>query len=203
MSFIEQLQRLSDPGFYAEIGIEPKWRIGSKAGKQNEIYPYFDADQCEYILDTLFTPAGWSCEYRQIGDHLFCTIGVFDAEKQMFIEKSDAGGSRSATKTLDQDDLDTFRSKTAASGAFVRAAAKWGIGRHLSALPKVRLEVKDYVAYTPDGQPLRGALELSAWCNATNVSVLYLMEIYKYNVALFSSNPRAKDCLSELKSFVV
>ena len=55
MTAKEDLFKLKDPNHHEAIGIIPKWRVGDSAGSgQNEIYPYFDADQCEEILDDVF-----------------------------------------------------------------------------------------------------------------------------------------------------
>lgn len=197
----EDLKKLSDPSFHKEIGIMTKWRIGDKSGAgQNVIYPYYDADQCREILDQVCGIDGWSNEYREVSGYLFAVIGIWMDEK--VIEKSDAGGSRSNTRTLGDDDKETFKAKTAASSAFVRTATAWGIGRHHSLLPKMILKTAGAIAYTPEGAELNGPEQLSAYCNATSTAAGYLYWIYNIERAKFDDNERGTALLTELKNYL-
>jgi len=197
-----ELFKLSDPNFHAEIGIFPKWRVGDSAGPKNEIYPYYEADQCEEILDAVCGIAGWGCEYREVAGMLFCSIQVITPDG--IIEKSDAGGARgSRKKSIEAVDKATFEAKTAASGAFVRAAAKWGIGRHLSLLPKIQLKnLGQGKVQTPSGDTLDGPAALSSWCNKIDPSISNLVMIYNMNKEMFDKNERAKATLTEMKELL-
>jgi len=195
------LNLLSSPDYHKSIGVYEKWRIGDKAGNLNEIYPYYDADQCEAILDSVMSVDGWGCEYREVAGMLFCTIQLITGNG--ILEKSDAGGAReSRKKSMGDADKATFEAKTAASGAFVRACARVGIGRHLTALPKVRLKVENYVAYTPQGEPLRTPEELSAYCNKMSPALLHLATAYTMCKATFEANDRAKAMFTELREII-
>jgi hypothetical protein len=164
------------------------------------IYPYYDADQAETILDDICGIAGWGCEYRDVANILFCSISIM-TESGM-VEKSDAGGARSSRKTgMAEADKETFEAKTAASSAFVRAASKWGIGRHIEMLPKIQLKVDQGVAITPDGQRLPNPKTLTDWCNSANPATAHLVAVYKLQQSKFSANERAMAVLSELRSF--
>ena len=198
------LINLSDPNFHESIGIYPKWRIGdSVGGGKNEIYPYYDADQIEEILDAVCGISGWGCEYREVAKMLFCTINIRTQDGEI-IEKSDAGGARaSRKKNIEDVDKLTFEAKTAATGAFVRAAAKLGIGRHLSLLPKIHLDnLSGTKVRTPKGEILEGAQQLSAWCNKTSPSLSHLMAVWHLNKTLFANNEQAKELISELKELI-
>lgn len=198
-----ELFKLSDPNFHAEIGIYPKWRVGDSVGNaMNEIYPFYDADQCEEILDAVCEIGGWGCEYREVAKMLFCSISILTVEG--LIEKSDAGGARASRKTKIEDvDKATFEAKTAASGAFVRAAAKWGIGRHLSLLPKIQLKNMGHgKMQTPKNEILDGPAALSAWCNKANPAISHLVAVYTMNKELFESNDRAKSVLTEMRQLL-
>lgn len=200
----EDLFKLSDPNFHESIGIYPKWRVGDSAGNQsNEIYPYYDADQCEQILDAVAGVESWGCEYREVAKMLFCSISInVDGE---LVEKSDAGGARASRKTsMDAIDKATFEAKAAASGAFVRSAAKWGIGRHLTLLPKITLKnAGQGVMIAPDGTKLNSPAELTAWCNQITPSIRYLITIYQLNKTAIEANPRALGYVKELKEFLL
>lgn len=166
----------------------------------NEIYPYYDADQCEEILDDVCGVSGWGCEYREVSGILFCSIQIM-TESGM-IEKSDAGGARSTRKKIEGSDKETFEAKTAASSAFVRAAAKWGIGRHLVILPKIQLKQENGVCITPQGQRLSTPKQLSDWCNSANPATAHLVAVYKLQESKFNANERAMQTLKELREFI-
>lgn len=196
-----ELLNLGSPDFHESIGIYPKWRVGDSSGDgKNEIYPYYDADQCETILDEVCGIGGWGCEFREVAGILFCSISVM-TESGM-IEKSDAGGARgSRKKSIDQVDKETFEAKTAASSAFVRAAAKWGIGRHLEILPKIQLKADSSGFNTPTGERFPIA-KLSEWCNQTSPAIKHMVAVFQLQRSKFESNERAMQLLKELRAFV-
>lgn len=196
-----QLINLASPDFHESIGVLPKWRVGDSAGDgKNEIYPYYDADQCETIFDEVCGIDGWSCEYREVAGMLFCTISVLTVNGM--IEKSDAGGARgSRKKSIDQVDKETFEAKTAASSAFVRAAAKWGVGRHLEILPKIQLKADSSGFNIPTGERFPIA-KLSEWCNQSTPAMFHLSAMFKSSRAKFESNERIMQLLKELRAFV-
>jgi hypothetical protein len=118
------------------------------------------------------------------------------------IEKSDAGGARGSRKrSIDQVDKETFEAKTAASSAFVRAAAKWGIGRHLEILPKIQLKADSSGFYTPTGERLPIA-KLSEWCNQTSPAIKHMVAVFQLQRSKFEVNERAMQLLKELRAFV-
>lgn len=201
--FKNKLLKLSSSDYHESIGVLPKWRIGDSAGQgMNEIYPYYDADQCETILDDVLGADGWGCEYREVAGILFCSIMVFGGESGP-IEKADAGGARDTRKkSMSENDKATFEAKTAASSAFVRAAAKWGIGRHLDQLPKMQLKVESGVCISPKGERLPNPETLTAWCNNISPAISHLGAIYRLQRIKFDSNERAKQLLSELRTIV-
>jgi hypothetical protein len=197
----EQLMKLNDPDYHESIGVQPKWRIGdSSGGGMNEIYPYYDADQCETILDDVCGVDGWGCEYREVAGMLFCSIQIM-TESGM-IEKADAGGARSTRKKLEGADKETFEAKTAATGAFVRAASRWGIGRHLDQLPKMQLKVESGVCITPKGDRLPNPKTLTDWCNRVNPATALLSSVYSLSRSKFDNDERGLQMLSELRKFI-
>lgn len=204
----EDLIKLESPDFHESIGIFPRWRIGDKNGQFNEIYPYYDADQCEKILDEVLGVDGWGNEYREVAGMLICTISI-NTENGIF-EKSDTGGIRPNKKKkpsyVSEEDWELtkkgYAEMTRASWAFVRACARLGIGRHLNDLPKIRLTVQSGVAVTPKGERLATPEELSAWCNQTSPAIMHLASAYRMCKSTFENNPEATEMFSKLKQII-
>lgn len=197
----DDLIKLTSSDYHESIGIFPKWRIGDKSGNMNEIYPYYDSDQCEAILDDVCGIDGWGCEYREVAGILFCAIQIHT--ENGVIEKSDAGGARaSRKKSIGETDKATFEAKTAASGAFVRAASRIGIGRHLKDLPKIVLTVQNNIAITPDGTRLSTPEKLSSYCNKMSPAILHLAWAYNMAKSTFEGNDRAKKLFSDIREII-
>lgn len=98
----------------------------SKNGAWCSILLYKDARVDMKILDEVYTPLGWQREHALIGDRLYCTISIWDAEKNVWIKKQDVG-----TESY------TEKEKGQASDAFKRAGFNVGIGRELYTAPKI------------------------------------------------------------------
>lgn len=98
----------------------------SKNGAWCSILLYKDARVDMKILDEVYTPLGWQREHTLIGDRLYCTISIWDAEKNVWIKKQDVG-----TESY------TEKEKGQASDAFKRAGFNVGIGRELYTAPKI------------------------------------------------------------------
>lgn len=197
-----ELIKLGSPDFHESIGVLPKWRVGK--GKDNEgrspIYPYYDADQCEEVFDAVCGVDGWGNEPREVKNILFCSISVMT--QNGMVEKSAAGGPRETKERgLSEVDAQTFRDKTADSSAFVRAAAKWGVGRHLDLLPQIYLKADDSGFYAPDGTRFPIA-KLSEWCNQTSPAIKHMVAVFTLQRSKFEANERAMQLLTELRQFV-
>ena len=89
---------------------------------------YKDARVDMKVLDELYGPMGWKRSHQLIGDRLYCTIEIWDAEKGCWIAKQDVG-----------TESNTEPEKGQASDAFKRAGFNWGIGRELYTAPKVQV----------------------------------------------------------------
>lgn len=98
----------------------------SKNGVWCSILLYKDARVDMKILDEVYTPLGWQREHTLIGDRLYCTISIWDADKEVWIKKQDVG-----TESY------TEKEKGQASDAFKRAGFNVGIGRELYTAPKI------------------------------------------------------------------
>jgi len=81
---------------------------------------YIDSRACRNILDETFGEMGWQDTYQEIKGSLFCTIEIWDKDKQMWIKRQDCGTPSFAQKE-----------KGEASDAFKRAAYSVGVAREL------------------------------------------------------------------------
>ena len=52
---------------------------------------YKDARVDQKILDEAYTPFGWRRSHQMIGGSLYCTVEVWDPEKNQWIGKQDVG----------------------------------------------------------------------------------------------------------------
>lgn len=85
---------------------------------------YLDSRDIQERLDAVAGPANWSDSYHFDGAKTCCQLSIkIDGE---WVTKSDGSG-----------DTHIESEKGAFSGAFKRAAAKWGIGRYLYTMPNV------------------------------------------------------------------
>lgn len=98
----------------------------SKSGAWCSILLYKDARVDMRILDEVYGPMNWQRKHMLIGDRLYCTISIYDAEKGQWIEKQDVG-----TESF------TEKEKGQASDSFKRAGFNVGIGRELYTAPKI------------------------------------------------------------------
>jgi hypothetical protein len=201
-----KLMRLTSSDYHESIGIYPQWRIGDKAGELNEIYPFYDSDQCEKIMDEVLGVDGWSNEYREVAGKLFCVVTIYP-DNDRVIDRSDAGGARETRKkNLSEVEKATFYAKTAASDAFVRACSKLGVGRHLKELPKVRLKVSGGVAYAKNDKgeevQLRTPQEISSYCNSTSPAMKYLIGVYQLHKASIEKNKEAMAAFGVIRKLI-
>lgn len=93
---------------------------------------YKDARVDQRILDELYGPMNWQRKHELIGDRLYCTISVWDAEKGIWVSKQDVGTESNAEPEKGQ-----------ASDSFKRAAFNWGIGRELYTAPRITFYVEN------------------------------------------------------------
>lgn len=97
---------------------------------------YKDARCDMKILDEVFGPLGWEREHQVINGNLFCTVRVWDKEKNMWISKQDVG-----TESM------TEKEKGQASDSFKRACFNLGIGRELYTSPFVWINLDKSETY--------------------------------------------------------
>ena len=103
---------------------EIECRIGTISEKGLSLLLYTDARAAMKILDETFGCLNWQRSHQMIGNSLYCTVSVWDNEKQQWISKSDVG-----TESY------TEKEKGLASDSFKRACVSIGIGRELYTAP--------------------------------------------------------------------
>lgn len=91
-----------------------------------------DARVDQKILDETFTPFGWRRTHQSIDGNLYCTVEIWDKEKQQWIAKQDVGTVSYSEKEKGQ-----------ASDSFKRACFNWGIGRELYTAPFIWVPAED------------------------------------------------------------
>lgn len=64
---------------------EIECRVGTIGERGLSLLLYKDARVDQRILDETFTEFGWRRTHQEIGGKLFCTVDVWDAEKQQWI----------------------------------------------------------------------------------------------------------------------
>lgn len=103
---------------------EVEVRVATVNEKGCTLLLYKDARCDMNILDETFGSMNWKKSYQMIGNQLFCTIDIWDREKQQWISKQDVGVESY-----------TEPEKGRASDAQKRAAFAVGIGRELYTAP--------------------------------------------------------------------
>ena len=114
---MEQMIRLLKPE-------EIECRVAIINEKGLSLLLFKDARVDQKILDEIFTPFGWKRTHQSIDGNLYCTVEIWDREKQQWIAKQDVGTTSYAEKEKGQ-----------ASDSFKRACFNIGIGRELYTAP--------------------------------------------------------------------
>ena len=99
---------------------EIECRIGTINEKGLSLLLYKDARADMKILDETFGIFGWKRTHQSIDGNLYCTVEIWDSEKQSWIAKQDVG-------TVSY----TEKEKGQASDSFKRACVSVDIGREL------------------------------------------------------------------------
>lgn len=117
---------------------EIECRVATLNEKGVSLLLFKDARVDQKILDEMFTPFGWKRTHQAIDGNLYCTVEVWDGDKNQWIAKQDVGTMSYSEKEKGQ-----------ASDSFKRACFNWGVGRELYTAPfiwvpssKVRIEKK-------------------------------------------------------------
>ncbi len=112
-------------------------RIGSVNKGGASLLLYKDARADMNILDETVGPLNWQRKHEVIDGKLFCTISVFDPDKNQWISKQDVG-----TESY------TEKEKGQSSDSFKRACVNLGIGRALYTAPNIFFFTNQLDKYT-------------------------------------------------------
>lgn len=91
-----------------------------------QVLLYKDARADMNILDESVGSLNWKREHISIDGRLYCTVLIYDPDKNEWISKQDVG-----------TESNTEKEKGQASDAFKRACTNWGIGRELYSCPSL------------------------------------------------------------------
>ena len=105
-------------------------RVGTVGAKGATLLLYKNARVDRQILDDEYGCMNWQVKYSENKGNLFCSIGVWDADKAQWIWKEDCGTESNMEKE-----------KGEASDAFKRAGFRWGIGIELYSSPFIFIPV--------------------------------------------------------------
>jgi len=95
------------------------------------------------ILDKVFGPLGWQRKHEVIDGNLYCTVSVWDEEKQQWLSRQDVGVPSN-----------TESEKGAASDSFKRACFNFSIGIELYDAPIIRFKLDEKeVSVGSNGKP--------------------------------------------------
>ena len=118
---------------------EIECRVGGVFDTGITLLLYKNARVDQAVLDEVFGVYGWQRSHMMIGNAMYCTVSIWDQEKQTWIAKQDVGTTGEFEKE-----------KSAASDSFKRACVNIGIGRELYTAPfifipihKVQMREKD------------------------------------------------------------
>ena len=111
---------------------EVECRVKSLSAKGAILLLYKDARCDQKILDETFGSMNWQRNHQLIGNRLYCTVSIWDQEKQQWISKQDVGTESNNEKEKGQ-----------ASYSFKRACFNIGIGRELYSSPFIWINASD------------------------------------------------------------
>ena len=109
--------------------------LKTKSGVYAVLLVYKNARIDMKILDDVFGPMNWDRKHDTIDGKLFCTVSIWDEDKQRWVSKQDVGVPSNTEATA---------TKGEASDAFKRACFNWGIGRELYSAPDIRVKLEDF-----------------------------------------------------------
>lgn len=116
-------------------------RVNTVSKKGCSLLLFKDARTDQNILDETVGCLNWKRSHQLIGDRLYCTVEIWDAEKEQWISKQDVG-----TESY------TEKEKGQASDSFKRACFNLGIGRELYTAPFIWINAKDIILEEYNGK---------------------------------------------------
>ena len=118
-------------------------RVATISEKGASLLLYKDARVDQRLLDETVGVMNWQRHHEIIGGNLYCTVSIYDAHRDEWVEKQDVG-----------TESNTEKEKGQASDSFKRACFNWGIGRELYTAPFIWLDITRAEAFN-DGNKWR------------------------------------------------
>ena len=112
-------------------------KVATVFEKGCQLLLYKDARYDMAMLDKIYGPTNWQCDYKLVRDNMYCGIGIYDKDKKEWVWKWDCG-------IESREDDNGNEKKGEASDAFKRAGFKWGIGVELYNSPFIFANVATY-----------------------------------------------------------
>lgn len=128
-----------DLNFRKLYASEIECRVAKVTERGCSLLLYKDARVDQHLLDEHVGTMNWQRKHEIIGGNLYCSVGIYDADKKEWIWKQDVGKESNAEKEKGQ-----------ASDSFKRACFNWGIGRELYTAPFIW--VTDFEKATKNGK---------------------------------------------------
>jgi hypothetical protein len=94
------------------------------------------------LLDETVGEMNWQRDHKECKGNLFCGIGIYDTDKNLWVWKWDCG-----VESAFGD-----KEKGEASDSFKRAGFNWGIGRELYTSPFIWISSENYESKTKKGK---------------------------------------------------
>lgn len=167
---------------------EIECRVGSISDWGITLLLYKNARVDQAILDEVFGIYGWQRSHMMIGNALYCTVSIWDPERQNWISKQDVGTTGEFEKE-----------KSAASDSFKRACVNLGIGRELYTAPfiyipanKVTITEKDHRKIIKDTFTVK-AIVISGEKVITGLSIVNQKKEEVYRFGEIKENPSEKE----------
>ena len=120
---------------------EIECRVGLQNATGCSLLLYKDARCDMRILDETVGVENWTREHHMVGDELYCKVGIYDTQRDVWVYKEDVG-VESKTESV----------KGRASDAFKRACFTWGIGRALYTAPFIWINFAEGDTFDKDGK---------------------------------------------------
>lgn len=107
-------------------------RVGRISPGGVNLLLYVETRACMAIMDEMYGATNWYRTHKEVNGELFCSVSVYDEQKDLWIAREDVGTSGQYEKE-----------KSRASDSFKRACVNWGVGRELYSSPNIFIPKHD------------------------------------------------------------
>lgn len=158
---------------------EVEARVGQEYSSGITLLLYKDARCDMSILDETVGATNWQRKHYELKGNLYCSVGIWDDEKEQWVWKDDCG-----------TESRTEKEKGEASDSFKRACVNWGIGRELYTSPLIWVK-KDKLEYDDKGK-LKTRFEVTYLeCDANkNITCVVIADKKSREVVFTHGKPR-------------